>query len=365
MLNLYPPEEIVPALAHHNRQVNRYGAMMLGIGGDEQLAPFLANLLQSESALARRAAAEALGRPLRAILTPGQLTPSAPAAGRLAVESLRASLRDPDALVRANSARSLGNLCRFGGSVARRRDNAAPGLLRSEAVVLALIHALQDPVAMVRTQAAASLRALAAPAALPSLIPLLQDPDREVSAAAAFAAGSMGAAQSLPVLLELLGSGPRDARREAAVCLGLLGDSEAVPALMEALADPSRMMRQEAAVALGRLGDPRAVPALINALGDVQITFEECRILREYLVTALGRLGDSQAVPALAGALDDYDKNVRGAAVSALMQLDGDKAEDALIGLVEQGIFRNDNEARSERASVNWEGGASFAPCPS
>ena len=339
MLNYCPPEEIIPALTHHNRQVKRYAAMMLGIRDDDELVPFLANLLQSESVPARRAAAHALGTQTGPVLAPNQAAWSAPTIDRLAVESLTASLGDVDAVVRANSARSLGDLCRFADRTARHRDETNFDLLRSDDVALPLVNALQDPVAMVRTQASISLSVLAIPAALPVLLPLLQDPDREVRTAAAFAAGKLGAPQSLPVLLDILRDGPRDARRQAAASLRLLGDVQAVPALMDALADRSRSVQEEAVVTLGHLGDPQAVPALVNALTATNIMAEERRSLREDLFTALGDLGDRQAVPALIRGLEDYDKNVRAAAISALTQLGGPAAEDALIGLVDRDMY--------------------------
>ena len=291
MLNRYPTEEIVPALTHHNGRVRRYAAMMLGIDGDDQLVNFLVDLLQSESAPARRVAARALGISIRPLPDPGPAAGSGSAAvDRLAVESLTAALRDPDALVRS--------------------------------------HAVD------------ALRAFSAPAAVPALLPMLQDPDEEVRFAAAVAAGDLGAPQSLPVLLEALRRGPLYRRRQAAASLGTLGDAAAVPALMDALADPSRAVRERAAVALGRLGDPRAVPALIDALGAPNIMAEERRGLREDLVNALGLLGDRRAVPALIRALGDYERHVRGAALSSLVKLGGPQAENALIDLVDRNIFR-------------------------
>ena len=174
MLNRYPPEEIVPALTHHNGRVRRYAAMMLGIGGDEQLVNFLVDLLQSESAPARRVAARALGISIRPLPDPGGAAGPSPAAvDRLAVESLTAALRDPDALVRS--------------------------------------HAVD------------ALRAFSAPASLPALLPMLQDPDEEVRFAAALAADDLGAPQSLPVLLEALRRGPPHRRLQAAASLRVLG----------------------------------------------------------------------------------------------------------------------------------------------
>ena len=291
MLNRYSTEEIVPALTHHNGRVRRYAAMMLGIDGDEQLVDFLVDLLQSEPAPARRAAARALGISIRPLHDPGRAAGSRPAAvDRLAAESLTAALRDPDALVRS--------------------------------------HAVD------------ALRAFSAPASLPALLPMLQDPEEEVRFAAAVAAGDLGTPQSLPVLLEALRRGSPHRRRQAAASLGTLGDAASVPALMDALGDPSRVVQERAAVALGRLGDPRAVPALIDALGAPNIMAEERRGLREDLVNALGLLGDREAVPALIRALDDYERHVRGAALSSLATLGGPQAEDALIDLVDRNIFR-------------------------
>ena len=348
MPNRYPPEEIVPALTHHNREARRYAAMILGVRQDDQLVPFLADLLHSGPVPARRAAAHALGVPTRPFLAADRAVWPAPTIDRLAVRSLTASLEDVDAAVRTNAARSLGDLCYFADRAARYRDETNSDLVRSDTVALPLINALQDPVATVRTQAAISLSALAIPAALLPLIPLLQDPDREVRAAAAFAAGKLGAPQSLPVLLEILRNGPREARRQAAVSLRFLGDAAAVPALMDALTDPSRSVREQAAVALGHLGDSQAVPALVNALTDANIMAEERRALREYLLTALGNLGDRQAVPSLIRALDDYDRNVRRAAILALGQLGGPQAEDALIRIVGQNMYdpRGDSDVR-------------------
>lgn len=290
MLYRYAPEEIVPELSHQNGRVRRYAAMMLDIDGDDQLGAFLVDLLQSGSAPARRAAARALGISIRPFSDPGQAAGSGhDAVDRLAVESLTAALRDPDALVRAH--------------------------------------------------AADALRTFSVPEALPALLPMLQDPEEEVRVAAAVTASDLGAPQSLPVLLEALRHGPFHRRRQAAASLRALGDAAAVPALMDALADPSRAVQERAAVALGSLGDLRAVPALIDALGATNIMAEERRGLREDLVRALGLLGDRQAVPALIRALKDYDKHVRDAALLSLVELGGPQAEDALIDLVDKTIF--------------------------
>ena len=304
----YPPEDIVPALTHHNRQASRYAAMMLGVRQDDEPVPFLATLLRSDSVPARRAAAHALGAPAGSLLAPDRAAWSTPTIDRLSVESLTVSLADADDLVRANSARSLASLCRFGNATAQHEGDDILDLLRSDAVVRPVIHALEDPAALVRIEAATSLSQLAILATLPALIPLFQDLDPEVRASAAFAAGNLGAPQSLPVLLEILSDGPRDARRQAAS-------------------------------SLRRVGEPEVVPALMDALADANIMVEECRSLREALVTALGSLGDRQAVPAIIRVLDDHDRHVSDAPVRALAQLGGPQAEDAMISIVNREMY--------------------------
>ena len=109
MLNRYPPEEIVPALVHHNRHVRRYAALMLGIGGDDRLVPFLAELLRSGSAPARRAAARTLGTPVRPFSDSAWPGWSGSAVvGWEAVETLTAALGDPDVAVQGQFRSELG-----------------------------------------------------------------------------------------------------------------------------------------------------------------------------------------------------------------------------------------------------------------
>ncbi len=277
MLNRYRPEEIVPALSHHNGRVRRYAAMMMGIGGEEQLVNFLVNLLPWESAPARRAAARALEISIRPLPDAGRPAVPGPAAvDRLAVESLTAAFRNPDALVRVH--------------------------------------------------AADALQAFSAPALLPALLPMLQDPEEAVRFAAAVAAGDLGAPQSLPVLIEALRRGPPHRRGQAAASLRVLRDAAAVPALMDAVNDPSGAVWER-------------VPALIDAVGASNIMAKELRRLREDLVNALGLLARPQGVPALIRALDDCEKHVRGAALPSLARLGTPQAEDARIDLVDRNTF--------------------------
>jgi len=79
------------------------------------------------------------------------------------------------------------------------------------------------------------------------------------------AAASAGAAAG-PALIAALRDGEAEVRTAAAWALGRLEVHDAVPALMTAMRDPSAWVRESAAAALGEIEDPRAVEPLATAL---------------------------------------------------------------------------------------------------
>ncbi|MFH1084459.1 MAG: HEAT repeat domain-containing protein [Chloroflexota bacterium] len=118
---------------------------------------------------------------------------------------------------------------------ARRLALSALGQIGNGQVLEALLSALQDPDAGVRSNAVRYLGELGATEAVPALIPLAREAD--------------GADVAL--------------RRQAISSLGAIGDLAAVDALIELLADPA--VTDGAVVALRTMGD-KAVPALVAAL---------------------------------------------------------------------------------------------------
>ncbi|MDD5209671.1 MAG: HEAT repeat domain-containing protein [Elusimicrobiales bacterium] len=117
-------------------------------------------------------------------------------------------------------------------------------------------------------------------------------------------------------------------RGEAAEAMGKTKDPAALGELSTAVKSEDEHTRWGAVRGLADLGDNRAVPPLITALGHPEEN------TRWKAAQALGELKDVRAVDALAAAArSDKNKNVRLAAIEALMKIGGPKAAAAAEGL--------------------------------
>jgi HEAT repeat protein len=190
--------------------------------------------------------------------------------------------------------------------------------------------------------------------AVPPLITVLEsDMERRTGVWAAVipALGELGDPRAVPILVRAMELRDEDwlGREMAASALGEIGDPEAVPALLSAasMADT----RGPAVEALAAIGDARAAPLYVDALagGDWPETIQvaERALLAlgaeavPHLTAALdappeadpkqaaaaarllGELGDPSALPALKKAADDPRQEVRKAASSALLKIEG------------------------------------------
>jgi len=129
----------------------------------------------------------------------------------------------------------LGNV-KLGG-VERKNAALALGGIRHPRAREALISALEDPIAQVRSSSAWALKLMRDPGAVEALCRALKDKDRF-------------------------------ARRNAAMALGEIGDRRALDSLIGVLSDKMNNLGNEAAIALGKIGDPRAAGALIAAINE-------------------------------------------------------------------------------------------------
>lgn len=117
-------------------------------------------------------------------------------------------------------------------------------------------------------------------------------------------------------------------RGEAAEAMGRTKDPAAFAELSAALKSGDGHTRWGAVRGLAVLGDSRAVPPLLTALGHPEEN------TRWKAAQALGELKDVRAVDALAAAArSDKNKNVRLAAIEALMKIGGPRAAAAAEGL--------------------------------
>jgi HEAT repeat protein len=242
--------------------------------------------------------------------------------GKLAWPALLKALKDPAAEVRSAAAYSLG---RIGAD--------------AKADVPALTGALEDKEADVREAAGIALGDVgpAAKAATPALVRALKDRQGTVALAAAQALQRLDpdafVRSALPVLIAIIRDKDSEVRDKAVFALGKLGPPEkaAVPPLCELLVDGDPYVRRAAARGLSAIGPEAkaAIPLLIGALRDRDPN------VRGMAAYALGSMGPeaTAAVPALVAALTDDDGGVRSRAAYALGGV-GPKARAAVPTLL-------------------------------
>jgi len=293
-----------------------------------------------------------------------------------------AALRDADATVRLEAARSIARL-------GARAQSAVPALVEAlgdddadvraaaaraigavgpaaQSAVPALLAALEDkgqfstfqgdvPTRLPVWAAVSDALGDVGPAALPDLIAALDDDHPQVFAGAASAIRHIGpeAKGAVGPLVELVKKDDPFARR--AGIYGLIGigpEAEAaVPPLIEALEAESFHTRYWACRALRAIGPGAkpAVPVLVRLLR------EDLPSVRRHAAQALGGIGPQigeEAIASLAAALDDPLEPVREDAAVALGEL-GPPAKAAAPAL-ERVITRGPLAARVPGAKALW-----------
>ena len=274
-------------------------------------------------------------------------TPAAPATAEAQSAPLSAApplerLRDADPVVRAATARALGNAGAQAAAavpaLAHAMKDADPAVRAAAAWALGgfgadagaaiaeLTVALGDSAPPVRAGAAHTLGAIGpeARSAGPALVPRLADVAEEVRwrAEDALARVKPDPETTLPRLLPLVADPSGPGRGGAAAVIARMGPAarRAVPALLTALSDQRSDVRWKAAWALGEIGPEAraAVPALTALVRDPDMGW--------HAIDALGSIGPAAAssVPVLRSALADPSSNVRWRAAVALSQIGPD-----------------------------------------
>ncbi len=155
--------------------------------------------------------------------------------------------------------------------------------------------------------------------------------------------GRMGR-DAVPMLLDQADCADHDVRKFIVDILGDIAAPEAVPTLVRALEDVDSNVRAAAAETLGKLKSAEAVPALLTAMQqpdlllqftilealsriaapvplDELLPYKNEKLLRKALIDCLGKAGDASAIDELIAALTDSMRNVREAAILALVEI--------------------------------------------
>lgn len=265
-----------------------------------------------------------------------------------AIDALVGALDDQEAAVRSEAVAALGEF--KDPAVVRALIGALRD--RSEAVQEAAIHSLKkvgDPAAIepmvgvllrsspiIQSHAAIALRALGwAPRTLGEQVPYYV-------ATGDFKRAAMFGAPAFTALVAVLRGGSEDRRVEAAATLGESGDPSVVKPLMAALKDAEPSVRTAAANALARLGDKQVAPALLPLLKD------QARNVRVAAINAVGQLGDRHALEVLMDLAVDPEWEVRTALGEALGNLGDARALPTVMGLLND----HDPEVRQSAAAA-------------
>ena len=135
-------------------------------------------------------------------------------------------------------------------------------------------------------------------ATVAALVKALDDEDAQVRSQAAISLGWMQAKDAVPALIEKIGGSDARLSRRAVQALGQIGDDRAASALVKALSNRKDDVCSLAAIALGQMRAKSAVPALLKIVrGGLEennggYSVSEC----ESAMIALGYIGDKSVV---------------------------------------------------------------------
>jgi HEAT repeat protein len=147
--------------------------------------------------------------------------------------------------------------------------------------------------------------------AVPMLLSQARCPDHDVRKFIIDILGNIADPEAIPMLIRSLEDDDSNVRAAAAENLGKLKTAEAVPALLKAMQHPDLLLQFTILDALSRIAAPVSLSALLP--------YKNEKLLRKALIDCLGKAGDATAISELVAALTDSMRNVREAAVLALV----------------------------------------------
>lgn len=292
-----------PLLEHTDPRIRRRAALALGRIGHPKALPPLLRLLRLDPDLdVRQMAVFALGE----IEDRATLEASGWDSDPQAYAALIEALRDTSATVRTRAAEALGKMGNPGAVPALLEAMPRPEQLRDRGAT--------EQAGLWIT----ALFRLNQRAATPAVLALARHPDPELRWQVANYFYRTRDPSGAEVLEGLLNDWHPRVRRHACRALGALQDPSASATLADKLEDPDPGVRIDAARALGNLGTPAGTPGLLRKLSALEGKADPPSVkLRAEIVQALGELRD----PAAADALTRFLREGGMAATAAIVAL--------------------------------------------
>jgi HEAT repeat protein len=197
----------------------------------------------------------------------------------------------------------------------RVRKEAVDALLAaavSEEIIEEFVLLLESDNAGLRNSAVEALERLGVQA-MPILCRHVTDDDHDVRKFVIDILGSIGDAEAMPLLLNALDDPEPNVCAAAAENLGKIGNVQAVPHLLQALRKSDIWLRYTVLEALSKIGKPVPMTVITPLLGE--------NLLKKAAFDCLGAIGDAEAAPLLIEGIKERVKNIREAAVVALMKV--------------------------------------------
>jgi HEAT repeat protein len=150
---------------------------------------------------------------------------------------------------------------------------------------------------------------------LPLLLDHAHSQDHDVRKFIIDILGDIAAPEAVTTLIHALEDDDSNVRAAAAENLGKLKTSQAVPALLKAMHQPDLLLQFTILEALSRIASPLSLVELLP--------YQDEKLLRKALIDCLGKAGDVSAIEELVKSLTDSMRNVREAAILALVEIHG------------------------------------------
>lgn len=157
---------------------------------------------------------------------------------------------------------------------------------------------------------------------VPMLLGQARCPDPDVRKFIIDILGDIADLQAVPVLIAGLDDEDSNVRAAAAENLGKMKAAEAVPNLLLAMHHQDLLLQFTILDALSRIASPVSLSDLLP--------YKDEKLLRKALVDCLGKAGDVTAVGELVAALTDSMRNVREAAILALVAIHSRHPEEVV-----------------------------------
>lgn len=222
------------------------------------------------------------------------------------------------------------------------RKQAAERLKHSttEETIRQLLQALSDENFWVRARAAEALGHVGAEMAITSLFQAVADENRTVRERAAEALARIGTAEVIEQLGDILG------HQTLIETLTRIDAEEAVTGLLQVLNNPHSPLREQALEALARMGSEAAVTGLIKAATDSDAQ------IRAKAVSHLNNRASLPATDVLHQALRHNDYALRWQAAQALWDLQGSRAVDDLLLVLQDQELDQTGRAQEDQSAI-------------